>query len=179
MSFKIFASLSSAALLAACNVTDPEVHNEEELITSIRLVYTQPGGASDTAWFKDPDGPGGAAPTRHDTLELQADRTFEASLTLLDESDAADVHDITEEVEEEAADHQVFYAVAGANLATAYADHDANGLPIGLKTTQTTGGASTGSLTVTLKHQPGLKSAASTVNTGETDVQVVFPVVIR
>jgi len=182
MSFKIFASLlPAAALLAACtDVTDPGAHNEEELITSIRLVYAHAGsGSLDTVWFKDPDGSGGAAPSRHDTLKLVAGRVYDVSLALLDESHGDDVHDITVEVEEEGDEHQVFYTVAGANLSAAYADQDANGLPLGLRTTQTAGAASNGSLTVTLKHQPELKSATSTIQTGETDVQVAFPVVIR
>ncbi|MBC7439017.1 MAG: hypothetical protein H7250_03405 [Flavobacterium sp.] len=66
----------------------------------------------------------------------------------------------------------------------AYADQDANGKPIGLAFTLTTGAATTGNLTVTLKHEPN-KSAAgvSTGNItnagGATDASVTYPIVVE
>lgn len=184
MSFKktpAFISMAAlAAFLAACNVSDPEEHHEEELITSVRLVYTHAaGGSSDTVWFRDADGPGGGAPTEHDTIRLLSGRDYSVALSLLNESNPADVEDITAEVRDEAADHQVFYTVAGTGLTVAYADQDDNGLPLGLATTQTTATGSPGTLTVTLKHQPGLKGASSTITTGETDVEVTFVVMMH
>lgn len=172
-----FAALSvlSAFFFAACNVSDPEEHNEEELITTVLIVYTDTAtGLSDTAAFRDADGPGGAAPTDHDTLVLRPDRTYRASLLLLDESHDGETGDITAEVREEGDDHQVFYVVSDAALTVAYDDEDGNGLPLGLETLQTTGAASTGDLTVILKHQPGIKNASSTVETGDTDVEITF-----
>ncbi len=170
-----FALVSVALLVAGCNVSDPHEHDEGELITSIRLVLTpDAGGASDTVWFRDPDGPGGSAPTRHDTIRLISGRDYRVSLSLLNESNPLNTVDMTEEIRDEADDHQVFYTVAGSGLAITYADQDAKGLPIGLDAVFTTSPGAPGSLTVTLKHQPGLKSAHSTINTGETDVAVTF-----
>lgn len=166
-------------LFTACTVSDPHEHDEGELITSLRLVLTPTtGGSSDTVWFRDPDGPGGSAPTDHDTLRLVAGRTYAVSLSFLDESSAQHVVDMTEEIRDEAADHQVFYTVAGTGLAIAYADADENGLPVGLEAVFTTTAGSPGAVTVTLKHQPGLKSENSTISTGETDVSVTFVVVM-
>jgi hypothetical protein len=181
MSFKNFLLPVVALGFFACNVSDPHEHNEEELITTVRLVYTDTANASnaDTVVFRDADGPGGAAPTAHDTLRLAAGKTYRVSLSLLNESDPLDVEDITTEVEEEGVDHQVFYAASGVNLTMVYADQDANGLPLGLRTLQTAGAASSGTLTVTLKHQPGLKTAGGTVSTGETDVEIAFQAVIQ
>jgi hypothetical protein len=145
----------------------------------VRLVYTHAAsGSSDTVWFRDADGPGGAAPTEHDTIRLLSGRSYSVALSLLNESNPTDVEDITAEVRDEAADHQVFYTVGGPGLSVAYADQDDNGLPLGLSTTQTTT-ESPGTLTVTLKHQPGLKSSTSTIATGETDVEVTFVVVMH
>lgn len=178
--FPAAAALAASTLafgLAACNVSDPDEHNEEELITTVLLAYTDTvSNLSDTVTFRDADGPGGLAPSAYDTIVLAPNRVYRVNLSLLDESHDDHAHDITAEVRDEGVDHQVFYAVAGANLVVAYRDQDANGLPLGLQTLQTTGAASTGTLTVTLKHQPGLKSASSTVATGETDVQIAFQV---
>lgn len=186
MSFKklipgfLAASLIAIALFfIGCNVSDPHDHNEEELITSTRLVLTHtPSGSSDTVWFRDADGPGGVAPTEHDTIRLVSGRTYTVALSFLNESNPSNIIDMTEEIREEAADHQVFYTVAGNGLAVATTDQDSNNLSIGLTTTFTTTPGTPGSLMVTLKHQPGLKSANSTINTGETDVAVNFVVVM-
>lgn len=182
---------SAAFLLAACNVSDPHEHDEGELITSIRLVLTHAGSGTDavaafadTVWFRDPDGPGGAAPTDHDTLRLVAGRDYRVSLSFLNESNPRDVIDMTDEIRAKATDHQVFYTVAGSGLVVAYVDEDDAGLPVGLETMFTTAASATDtrdaldSLTVTLKHQPGLKSGNSTITTGETDVAVTFAVVL-
>jgi hypothetical protein len=177
----ILAALLVAAsfFLAACNVSEPHLHDEEELITSVRLVLAPAGGgASDTVWFRDADGPGGSAPTAHDTVRLVSGRTYAASLSFLNESNPAQVVDMTEEIRDEGQDHQVYYAAAGTGLTVAYADEDANGLPVGLSTTFTTTAGDPGSVTVTLKHQPGAKSATSTINTGETDVAVTFAILM-
>lgn len=171
--------IASSLLLAACNVSDPHEHDEEELITSVRLVLTPAGGGSaDTVWFRDADGPGGLAPTHHDTVRLVAGRTYAVTLSFLNESHASHAVDMTPEIREEGNDHQVFYTIEGTGLTVAYADQDDNGLPLGLSATFTTTTGTPGSVTVTLKHQPGLKSAGSTISTGETDVAIRFPVVM-
>lgn len=184
----VLSALSLSFLFAACDVSDPHEHDEGELITSLRLVLTHDAsGTADTVWFRDPDGPGGSAPVAHDTLRLTAGRAYNVALSFLDESSPAHVIDMTDEIREEAVDHQVFYTVADSGFAVAYADEDDNGLPVGLAATFTTfatfvaeaGPAGrTGALTITLKHQPGLKSATSTIHTGETDVAVTFVLVM-
>ena len=61
---------------------------------------------------------------------------------------------------------------------------DADGNPIGLATTVTTGAASTGEFTVILRHEPmkdaqGVKDGDITNAGGETDIEVNFPVEIQ
>ena len=88
--------------------------------------------------------------------------------------------EITDEVLEEADEHQVFYTTTeGLNIQTTYEDQDSQGNPLGLQITLTTGAASEGSLTVTLRHEPvkpndGLDSAG-----GETDIATSFDVSIQ
>ncbi|MBF4984188.1 type 1 periplasmic binding fold superfamily protein, partial [Nonlabens mediterrranea] len=54
-------------------------------------------------------------------------------------------------------------------------DTDANGNPLGLDTTFTTGAAGTGTLTIVLRHEPLKPNDGTLLNAGgETDVQVEF-----
>lgn len=60
-----------------------------------------------------------------------------------------------------------------------YADADANGKPIGLKTILNTGGASSGTLKIILRHQAdknaaGVSNGNPTNAGGETDIEVDF-----
>ena len=92
--------------------------------------------------------------------------------------------DITEEVEEEDEDHQVFYVATGAEFTYAYGDQDSNQNPLGLTGTVTTGAASNGTLQVILIHEPN-KTAAGVrdgdpTNAGiESDIDVTFNLSIQ
>ena len=50
------------------------------------------------------------------TISLQANQQYQVSVSFLDESDPADTEDITEEVKEEADEHQVFYEFSGVSI---------------------------------------------------------------
>lgn len=172
--------LGTSLLFTACKVSDPQAHDEEELITSVRLVLTPvEGGNADTVWFRDADGPGGLAPTAHDTIHVFAARAYAVEVSFLNESNASNVVDMTPEILDEANEHQVYYTVSEGSLLVEYEDEDENGLPLGLSAALTITSGNPRALTVTLKHQPGLKSANSTIETGETDVAVAFPLVMR
>ncbi|MBA9079806.1 MULTISPECIES: hypothetical protein [Rufibacter] len=183
---KLFLKPSLAILFAATvfmstscsDDEDPAPVNEEELITTLKLTMVpQGGGATVTASYRDLDGDGGANPVITGA-QLAANKVYDVTVQVLDESKSP-AEDITEEVEEEGDEHQFFYVPSGVNLTVAYNDTDRNNRPIGIKTRMTTTTASTGNLKVVLKHQPALKSATSTINTGETDVEVTFPVTIQ
>lgn len=165
---------------SACGGSDdpkPIVEEQEE-ITTVQINLVPEGkGQNVTATFSDPDGVGGTAPTI-DVLNLAPNTVYNGTITLKDESKTP-VKDITPEVKTEGADHELFYNVTGANLTITKTDLDNNNRPIGLETTFETTTASSGSLRVTLKHQPNLKGSSSDITKGETDVQVDFPVVIQ
>lgn len=190
-----FGTLLFGALLTliACKkdddvpVTPVTPPNEEEVITTAILTFIDTAGAvNDTSRmiFRDVDGDGGNAPViTSDTLT--AGHQYLASIQLLNES-GVPVEDITEEVEEEATVHQFFFEVTGANLSWTYADTDTNGKPIGLRTNwdAPAGPASSGSLKVTLRHEPdknapGVSGGDMTNAGGETDLEVTFPVEIQ
>jgi len=186
---KVFLKPSLAILFAATvfmstscsNDDDPEPHNEEELITTVRLEFKpQGGGNTVTASYRDLDGDGGADPITVGA-QLAANKTYDVTVQVLDESKNP-AADITKEVEEEGDEHQFFYVPSnGLNLTVTATDKDSKNLPIGITTRMVTGAASSavGTLRVVLKHQPGLKTANSTIATGETDVDVSIPVTIQ
>ena len=96
----------------------------------------------------------------------------------------SDCLETTIEIAEEDDEHQFFFSASSAlNLVVAYADQDGNGQPLGLLSTITAGGASNGTLTITLRHEPN-KSAAGVSDGdisnagGETDIEVLFPITI-
>ncbi|WP_205501435.1 hypothetical protein [Rufibacter psychrotolerans] len=170
---------ASVFMTSCSNDEDPVPTNEEELITTVKLAFKpQGGGTTVTATYQDLDGDGGQAPTVTGAT-LAANKTYDVTVQVLDESKNP-AEDITEEVEEEGDEHQFFYVASnGLNLTVAYTDTDSNNRPIGIHTRITTAAASTGNLQVVLKHQPDLKSATSTINTGETDAEVTFPITIQ
>ncbi|MBX7181605.1 MAG: hypothetical protein K1X82_05800 [Bacteroidia bacterium] len=166
-------SFSALWMFNSCKPDDPAPTNEEELITSLVMNFTDSATQQvNTFQFRDPDGAGGNSPIVFDSLQLKSNSTYYVSILLLDESKSP-VDTISNEVEEEGVDHQFFYNVTNVSVQTSYEDQDANGAPIGLESKWKTGVAGIGSVMVVLKHQPGEKNGSQ--STGETDVEVNFP----
>jgi hypothetical protein len=179
----LFWLLGLVLLMSACNNDDPQPVNEEEEITTLRITFTAAGEAPISFNWRDLDGEGGTAPVI-DAITLNASKTYEASILVLNENEAINLenesYNVTLEVSEEDDEHQFFYTKsAGLNLTHSYDDLDANGNPVGINSIFLTGAASTGTLTVTLKHQPGIKSATTGINDGETDIAVTFNTTIQ
>lgn len=164
--FAIFGMMSSCK-------KDSHDEDENELITTVKVVATELGATSKTFTFKDADGPGGLAPTVFDSIILNANRNHSVSLQFLNESVSPAI-DITTEVLAEAADHQIYFTPSGVNLAVSNLDNDTKGLPLGLTSTWLTGGAGTGKMKITLKHKPGAKAAGDPITKGETDAEIEF-----
>lgn len=165
-------------LSSACNRDDDDNNpNEEELITSVILTFTTAGGTSTSFSFKDTDGDGGADPVVQN-ITLAAATNYSLAVQFLDESNPADVEDITVEVAGESADHLICFSVEGGVPQPAIDDTDGNGKPLGLSSKIVTTTAGTGKLTVRLKHQPD-KNAATPCDTGDTDVEATFNVAIN
>lgn len=173
-------SLAAMALfLFSCDDDDePESVNEEEVITTVRWTLTNDADPMDEVEFSsvDADGEGPEAPeVRGGTLAANA--TYSGDIIF--RNDIED-ENITIEVREEGDEHEVFYVTAITGVSIAKNDNDADGNPLGLETTVTTGDAGTGTINVTLRHEPtkpndGTLSSAG----GETDIQVAFPVTIN
>lgn len=175
--------LSSALLISSCG-KDPDPVNEEEVITTLTMTWTPEGSGSPVVFqFRDPDGEGGNAPVIS-SGPLVANTIYTVSMELLNETETP-AEDLTQEILDEGTEHQFFFATTqGITLSFSYDDTDANGAPIGLETTMTTGDAATGKLQVTLRHDldkgaTGVAQGDITNAGGETDIQVEFDLVIQ
>ena len=90
----------------------------------------------------DLDGDGPNEPVLSVQGLLNANATYTGSVRFLNES-VAPLEDITEEVKEEAEEHQVFYSFTAPINSVTTSDNDSNGNPLGLDFTLTTGAAGT------------------------------------
>ncbi|MCB0764066.1 MAG: type 1 periplasmic binding fold superfamily protein [Flavobacteriales bacterium] len=156
--------------------------NEEEVITTLVVTFTDLQTFESKEFRStDLDGDGGNDPVIS-TEELPSDREYTVTIQLLDETVSPPVN-ITQQVQDEAEEHQFFFQVNGAQLTIQYADEDADTHPLGLLNTATTLGAGTGTLRVTLRHGPdkgaaGVSGGDITNAGGDTDIEVTFPVTV-
>jgi hypothetical protein len=161
---------------------------EEEVITTVTAVYTPvEGGTQITLKSRDLDGNGSNPPIVTFSGKFAQGKTYNGVVTFLNEM-VNPAEDITEEIKELALEHQVFYQKTGGINNIIYADtpsnKDSNGNPVGLESVFTTTGVATGTITITLKHEPN-KSAPNVANgditnaEGTTDVEVTFNIEVQ
>ncbi len=179
--------LMSILVVASCDKNEPEepqIPNEEELITSLYYYLVDPI-EEDTVLFSfvDLDGDGGDDPViTNDTLKPNTE--YNAYVMVWNELEDPP-ENITEEVEEEAEEHQFFYLVSNGDiLQIAYDDIDPDGYPIGIQTVVNTGDAGSSALQIILRHEPakdatGVSDGNIENAGGETDIQVDFTVEIQ
>ena len=184
-------AMLSLVLLTSCDDDDPVREDTPELITKATLTFTPSGGGvAVVASATDPDGEGVQDIEIDGPINLSDNTTYTLTIQLINElADPADPeYNITEEVEEEGDEHILFFSwtnnvfsdpTGNGNIDNRtddvnYNDEDVNGQPIGLETTWTTAGVSSGKFRVVLKHQPELKTATSSSDTGETDLDIEF-----
>ncbi len=179
--FKILAMSAFLAIgsISACSNDDeplPEV-NEEELITTLQLRFTNTTDAADVKTYtaKDLDGDGGAAPVIS-PITLSANKTYTLEVSQLLNETSSPADNILAEVNEESADHLFVFKPTG-NLTVTATDKDVNNLPIGVSNTAVTGAAGSGNLRVILKHQPDTKNGTEV--SGTTDADFTFNMIIQ
>lgn len=195
--FVFFGILATGLFLTSCNSDDdaPAVENEVEVITDVVLTFTNTTtNQTTTATAKDPDGDGVQPIAIQDTIRLAKEQTYSLGILVQNALDPADIESISAEIEEEADEHQFFFAftenafsnpTGDGNIDTAgdplvYKDSDSKGLPLGLETEWVTDSLDvSGVFRLVLKHQPDQKSATSTATTGETDIDLTFPLIIE
>lgn len=191
--YVFYALLASALLVTGCSDDDddPEPVNEEEVITDLKLIFTNDANASDVveARAQDPDGDGAQELQVLDAINLETGKTY--TLTFEIENNLEDPgEDIGVEINEEDDEHQFFFGFTqdafgnpdgDGNIDNSadplnYNDSDDNGNPVGLSTSWTTSSnqVSDGEFTVMLQHQPDLKDADTGADVGDSDIDVTF-----
>lgn len=156
----------------------PQPTNESEVITTLKLVFTDSANTSDvrSATFRDPDGDGGSGPDIHDTIKLSPNTTWLTTVFILNET-VTPADTISKEILQEANDHLFCFYPAGNSASVTITDLDGNSRPIGLQSKFKTTNSGTGTMQVILKHQPGIKNG--TCSPGDTDIDVTFQTKIQ
>jgi hypothetical protein len=170
---KIIFSLLSICLIAISSCKKDE-EDEQENLNTVTLKLTE-GVNSLTFKWTDTDGTGGNAP-KIDTIKIAPNKTYNLSVEVSDAS-VTTAKDYTEEIKAESNEH-LFVHIATGNISFENLSKDANGKPFGQTVSLKSGAAGNGTLQIILKHEAD-KSAADPSKTGETDIDVILPVVIK
>lgn len=171
--------LFAGIALSACSSDDtpPKLINEEELIDRVVLEVTESETQETEVYIWEE---GGEAPL---PVVLTSGKTYTVKTGFFNASDPANVLDITEEVIEEADEHQVFYetTVSSLSITPAADDYEDNqGNKLGILNTWNATGTTSGNVTIYLIHEPVSKTGTNRDDLGgETDVQVSFSVVVN
>jgi len=182
---KLYIFILFASILIACDNNDPKKEDVPELITKVTLTFTPTTGPPVVATATDPDGEGVQNIKNDGPINLKSNTTYLLTIQLVNglAQPTDEAYDVTKEVRNNGAEHQFYFNWSADEFTNSVVDYsggsdskDQNGLPLGLTTTWTTKGnaVAASNFRVILKHQPGLKSSTSTVNDGETDVDVTF-----
>jgi len=176
----VLAFFSLVYLSCSDDDTPPLPVNEEELITTMIVsLSNQSGGQQVNLVSQDLDGDGPEPPQVAVSGLLQANATYTGTVQLLNET-VSPSEDITEEVQEEAEEHQFFYVPTGAISGVTYTDQDSNGNPIGITFELTTGAADRSTLAVTLRHEPKKPNDGTLADAGgETDITQTFNITVQ
>ena len=152
--------------------------NEEEVITTMIVTLVGDGdGSIVTMQFRDLDGNGPDIPVITVSAPIWAGQSYSGSIVWLNETEDP-AENITLEIVEEAEDYQVFYSNGGVEMEFYYTDFDSNGDFLGTQFTLNPLYWGSGSVTITLVHEPmkpnnDLESAG-----GEISFQATFDIEI-
>jgi len=191
--YSFYVMMAMGVILTGCSEDDeaPEPENEEEVITDVKLIFTNDADAADlvTARAQDPDGVGVQELELLDEITLGIDKSYTLTIEIENNLDSPG-EDVAEEIEEEDKEHQFFFSFSAdaftnpagnGNIDNSsdpmkYNDMDGNGNPLGLSTSWTTGSnnLADGTFTIRLHHQPDVKSATSGASDGDTDFELKF-----
>lgn len=193
--FPLYTLALMAFAFASCESEDPVIENEEEVITDVKLTFTELDAAGATIGTSvsftasDPQGIElGTAPTIQ-TVNLTKGKNYRMEITV---SNSIANEDITAEILAEGAEHQFYFLgtafIGSAPVTIAYDDPNAE--LIGLRTkvnVAASPGFNNATMRVILRHDLD-KSYPGATNPnfqnyeqagGESDLDINFPVVIN
>ena len=179
----------SSLTLVSCSDNDNQDQNhdhESEVITTLKYTLVNTADSNDVVVMNayDPDGDGGVDATYKVDGPLTANATYSGSILILNENEEKDItnghYNITIEIGEESDEHELFYIANNVDLTVNVEDVDSKGYPLGIETTVTTGSAGSGTLTITLKHEPTKPNDGNSDNAGgSTDIEGTFTITIE
>jgi hypothetical protein len=181
---QLFFLLSFSILFLQCKKQDDVVPTDDnELITSVQLIFTDAANQSTTFIFQDKDGDPKTAPEKFDKITLSKNTDYTLAIKILDETKSPAL-DLTKQIEEEGDAHLfVFKVNPNSLLSILPSDVDKYGLPIGLKSKGKSQYApGSGKFRLILKHQPpvnGKKVKTGDEEGGSTDVDVEFDLIVK
>lgn len=192
--YGLFVLLAASASIVGCSKDDddvPEKENEVEVITDVKLVFTNTDDPKDIveASAKDPDGMGVEPLAILGELTLKTNTSYELTYEIMNNLETPG-EDIGLEIAAEDDEHQFFFSFSSDVFATPsgdgnidvpsdpinYADADGKGNPLGLRTNWTTASntLTNGTFKVRLQHQPEVKTSTSSALDGDTDFELEF-----
>lgn len=176
----LFASaLLCLTLFTSCSDDDenPAEVIEEELITNVKLTFTNNDNATDVVVLSSdaPDGQDGESQEN-----VMGTFTTGATYTLSLALNADDEDVLNEDIIPEADEHFFVYAVNGVNLTMTRDDNDVAGpdeSKLGVNTTWVAGAPSTGNLQISLIHEPESVNDSNgfgSTTGGSEDINITF-----
>jgi hypothetical protein len=180
---QIFAFIALVSFFSSCSNEDNSPVNEEELITTVTVTFTS---EDETVVLisRDLDGDGPLAPIVTVSGNFNRNTVYEGQISFENEL-VSPVGIITEEIEQEGANHQIFYQTSTELGSFTYNDRDENDKPIGLQFALATHDVTRqGELKITLRHMLnkyglGVDNGQIANAGGSTDAEVVFPIVVE
>lgn len=154
----------------------PKIINEEEIITSVKLTFTETGtDSTQIITWEDFD-------AKHN-ITIENNKSYNVKIEFLDKSNPNDIDNITEEIIDKKDEHFIFYesTVSGLSIKNATDDTiDSNNIGINISTDWSFTASTSGLLKVYLIHEPISKTGNSKDDFGgETEIEITFDVKIK
>ena len=159
-------------LINSCSKDDPDGINEQEYISNVVLEIQAADGSNQTIDWD-------ISEQNSQSINLNANVDYNIEISFLNNSDPTDIENVTLEIIEEADEHQVFFNASGVDIAFEYGDFDSNNNPLGVVFSMSTGNAGSGTITITLVHEPTKPNDGLDTAGGSIDIQTSFPVTIE
>ncbi len=177
-----FAAIFCLTLITSCSDDDdPVIINPEELITNVTLTFTNTSNATDIVTMTSvaPDGQDGSF-TNTVVGSFTSGETYSLGLAITNESESPADDVLNDDIIPEADEHFFTYGVNTVSMTMSRDAGDVDGPDgnkLGVNTTWIAGGASNGSLNITLVHEPVGSDDSNnfgTVTGGEEDFNITF-----
>ena len=166
-------------LFGCKKASDPNNENEHTAINGIELRFSQSGNLLHTFIAEDPDGDGGAPPSRIDTIKLSPSANpYNVQIIVKNISNGV-VKEVNQKIQEQGTSHEFYYLPNGVEIPIVKKDRDANGYPLGFLSDWSVNTTGTGKVTIQLMHKTLIKGPNDPPSKGHSDIQIEFPVKIQ